>query len=77
MCYPAREGPISGDRNISTTTDSKQNRRNLEIRVPRVRVIGSDGEMLGVLTRDEALAIAQEEELYGAFDPEAALSSAR
>jgi translation initiation factor IF-3 len=31
--------------------------------VPRVRVIGSDGEMLGVLTRDEALRIAEEEQL--------------
>ena len=51
-----------GDRNISTT-DTKQNRRNQEIRVPRVRVIGSDGEMIGVLTRDEALRMAEEEEL--------------
>ena len=31
--------------------------------MPRVRVIGSDGEMVGVLTRDEALALAQEEGL--------------
>ena len=50
-----------GDCNISTP--DKQNRRNLEIRVPRVRVIGSDGEMIGVLTRDEALAMAEEEGL--------------
>jgi translation initiation factor IF-3 len=28
--------------------------------VPRVRVIGSDGEMVGVLSRDEALAMAEE-----------------
>src|SRR6185437_3787274 len=35
-------------------------RRNLEIRVPRVRVIGADAEQLGILTRDEALALAQE-----------------
>jgi len=33
-----------GDCNISTP-DNKQNRKNQEIRVPRVRVIGSDGEM--------------------------------
>ncbi len=46
-----------------STTDSKQNRRNQEIRVPRVRVIGSDGEMIGVLTRDEALRMAEEEAL--------------
>ena len=31
--------------------------------MPRVRVIGSDGEMVGVLTRDEALAMAEEEGL--------------
>jgi len=48
----------SGDCNISTT--DKQNRRNQEIRVPRVRVIGSDGEMVGVLSRDEALTLAEE-----------------
>ena len=51
----------SGDRNISTP--EKQNRKNNEIRVPRVRVIGSDGEMVGVLSRDEALAKAEEEGL--------------
>ncbi|HET9033760.1 MAG TPA: translation initiation factor IF-3 [Dokdonella sp.] len=38
----------------------KANRRNLEIRVPQVRVIGADGEQVGVLTRDEALSMAQE-----------------
>jgi len=48
----------SGDCNIRTT--DKQNRRNQEIRVPRVRVIGSDGEMVGVLSRDEALTLAEE-----------------
>ncbi|HIY70268.1 MAG TPA: translation initiation factor IF-3, partial [Candidatus Luteimonas excrementigallinarum] len=50
-----------GDCNISTP--DKQNRRNQDIRVPRVRVIGSDGEMIGVLSRDEALGQAQEEGL--------------
>ncbi|MEJ1096024.1 MULTISPECIES: translation initiation factor IF-3 [unclassified Pseudoxanthomonas] len=40
--------------------DNKQNRKNNEIRVPRVRVIGADGEMVGVLSRDEALALAEE-----------------
>lgn len=50
-----------GDCNISTP--DKQNRRNQDIRVPRVRVIGSDGEMIGVLSRDEALEQAQEEGL--------------
>lgn len=31
--------------------------------MPRVRVIGSDGEMIGVLTRDEALSMAEDEGL--------------
>ena len=44
----------------SIATESKPNRRNLEIRVPRVRVIGAEGEQVGILTRDEALAMAQE-----------------
>ncbi|MFN3843230.1 translation initiation factor IF-3 [Rehaibacterium terrae] len=38
----------------------KQNRKNGEIRVPRVRVIGDDGEMIGVLSRDEALRMAED-----------------
>ena len=55
------DGPIPlGDRDISTPQE-KQNRKNQEIRVPRVRVIGSDGEMIGVLSRDEALAKAEDE----------------
>ncbi|NLG60322.1 MAG: translation initiation factor IF-3 [Gammaproteobacteria bacterium] len=45
------------------STPDRQNRRNQDIRVPRVRVIGSDGEMIGVLSRDEALQQAQEEGL--------------
>ncbi|MBS0215182.1 MAG: translation initiation factor IF-3 [Proteobacteria bacterium] len=48
---------------MSTPVDSKQNRKNNEIRVPRVRVIGSDGEMVGVLSRDDALRMAEEEGL--------------
>ena len=43
-----------------STPDNKQNRKNQEIRVPNVRVIGADGEMVGVLTRDAALALAEE-----------------
>ncbi|MFA5682990.1 MAG: translation initiation factor IF-3 [Lysobacteraceae bacterium] len=38
----------------------KLNRKNEDIRVPRVRVIGADGEMVGILTRDEALSLAEE-----------------
>lgn len=47
----------------SISTQDKQNRRNSEIRVPRVRVIGSDGEMIGVLSRDDALRAAEDEGL--------------
>ncbi|HHW4679998.1 MAG TPA: translation initiation factor IF-3 [Xylella taiwanensis] len=46
-----------------STSDNKQNRKNYEIRVPRVRVIGSNGEMVGVLSRDEALSMAEKEGL--------------
>ncbi|MBN8726415.1 MAG: translation initiation factor IF-3 [Xanthomonadales bacterium] len=41
-------------------TDNKTNRRNQDIRVPRVRVIGAEGEQVGILSRDEALAMAQD-----------------
>ncbi|HET9819923.1 MAG TPA: translation initiation factor IF-3, partial [Rhodanobacteraceae bacterium] len=41
-------------------TENKKNRRNQEIRVPQVRVIGADGEQVGILERDEALALAEE-----------------
>ncbi|MDE2272240.1 MAG: translation initiation factor IF-3, partial [Xanthomonadaceae bacterium] len=41
-------------------TENKSNRRNSEIRVPRVRVIGADGEQVGILERDQALAMAEE-----------------
>ncbi|WP_199753413.1 translation initiation factor IF-3 [Luteimonas cucumeris] len=45
------------------TTPEKQNRKNQEIRVPRVRVLDVEGEMVGVLSRDEALAMAEEQGL--------------
>ncbi|HWG11449.1 MAG TPA: translation initiation factor IF-3 [Rhodanobacteraceae bacterium] len=41
-------------------TENKSNRRNQEIRVPRVRVIGADGEQVGILDRDAALTMAEE-----------------
>lgn len=36
------------------------NRRNLEIRVPRVRLIGADAEQIGVVGRDDALRMAMD-----------------
>ncbi|MBK8285387.1 MAG: translation initiation factor IF-3 [Ahniella sp.] len=41
----------------------KLNRRNHEIRVPRVRLIGADGEQIGVVPRDEALRMAIDAEM--------------
>jgi translation initiation factor IF-3 len=51
-------GLEAGDDGIAT--ENKGNRRNQEIRVPRVRVIGADGEQVGILERDEALAMAED-----------------
>src|SRR3546814_2787667 len=48
-----------GDPHISIP-DNKQNRRNQDIRVPNVRVIDADGEMVGVRSREEALQLAEE-----------------
>ena len=48
-----------GGRGIATP-DNKRNRRNHEIRVPQVRVIDAEGEQVGIVTRDEALAMAEE-----------------
>ncbi|HEX7340137.1 MAG TPA: translation initiation factor IF-3 [Rhodanobacteraceae bacterium] len=42
------------------TQDTKRNRRNHEIRVPRVRVIDANGEQAGILSRDDALNMARE-----------------
>lgn len=42
---------------------SKQLRTNNQIRVPEVRLIGEDGEQLGVKTLEEALQLAQDAEL--------------
>jgi len=41
----------------------KNNRINEQIRVPQVRVISADGQQLGVLETQAALAIAREQEL--------------
>src|SRR3546814_17359210 len=48
-----------GDPHISIP-DNKQNRSNQDIRVPNVRVIDADGEMVGVRTREEAMQLADE-----------------
>ena len=38
----------------------KRDRKNAEIRVPRVRVIDAEGENIGVLERDDALRMAED-----------------
>lgn len=40
------------------SSNDRQTRRNEDIRVPQVRVIGADGEQVGILSRDEALRLA-------------------
>ncbi|RYG12702.1 MAG: translation initiation factor IF-3 [Burkholderiales bacterium] len=55
-----RHGSIPWEIATISTPDNKQNRKNGEIRVPNVRVIGADGEMVGVLSRDAAIALAEE-----------------
>jgi len=45
---------------IATEIRSRRPRRNFEIRVPKVRVLGVDGSQIGVMTRDEALRMADE-----------------
>ncbi|HJP95780.1 MAG TPA: translation initiation factor IF-3 [Candidatus Saccharimonadales bacterium] len=42
---------------------SKHTRLNQEIRAPQLRVIDQDGQQLGVLSRNEALRIAEEQDL--------------
>ena len=44
----------------ATNEREKRVRVNRQIRISPVRVIGGDGEQLGVLAIDEALAIAEE-----------------
>jgi translation initiation factor IF-3 len=47
---------------LSISTE-KQDRRNEEINVPKVRVIGSDGEQIGIMLTRDAIAKAYAEEL--------------
>ncbi len=48
---------------LSTNERERRTRINRQIRISPVRVIGPDGEQLGVLAVDDALAIAQEKGL--------------
>lgn len=48
------------DRNIAHNKSKTRHRRNHEIRVPEVRVIDAEGEQVGIVERDKALALAEE-----------------
>jgi translation initiation factor IF-3 len=56
----AEFGSVSKERNI---VQSKRIRRNEEITTPEVRVIGANGEQVGVMDIRDALARAQEAEM--------------
>lgn len=51
---------IRGDNRPST---SKKNRINEEIRAPQLRVVDQDGKFIGILSRKEALIMAEQQEL--------------
>lgn len=46
-----------------TPAIDKNHRINEQIRIPQVRVVSADGQQLGVLPTDQALALAREQEL--------------
>lgn len=48
---------------LEAKISSKFVRRNSQIKVPQVRLIGEDGEQIGVLETHKAMAIAKEREL--------------
>jgi len=50
---------LIGGCGIATHSDVKRHRRNQEIRVPQVRVINAEGLQVGILSRDEALGLAE------------------
>jgi translation initiation factor IF-3 len=59
VIFQTKEGCKGQERNISATTF----RVNESIRVPSVRLIGADGENVGVVSIEEALRMAQEADL--------------
>jgi translation initiation factor IF-3 len=50
-------------RTTAIAKQDKRNRLNNEITVPEVRLIGSEGEQIGIVSRDAALDAAREAEL--------------
>ncbi|MFO0621473.1 MAG: translation initiation factor IF-3 [Polyangia bacterium] len=62
---PSQEPKIGATtlRHDSRPSPAEQYRVNHRIRIPRVRVIGSDGQQIGILETPDALRIAREEGL--------------
>ncbi|CAO4840599.1 MAG: Translation initiation factor IF-3 [Holosporales bacterium] len=62
-----RSSKISSQRMNTQDNKPQKNadgpRVNFEIVAPKVRVVGADGEMIGVLTRNEAIKLAQQSSL--------------
>ena len=59
-----RGGPISPEpRSDSRNNTSTEPRINERIRVPEVRLVGPDGEQVGIVRIDDALRLAQESDL--------------
>lgn len=65
--HPARAGcfrfPRHGGRPLSTNDRERRVRVNRQIRISPVRVIADNGDQLGVLSIEEALALAEERAL--------------
>ena len=62
--YLYRGGPISPEpRSDSRNNTSTEPRINERIRVPEVRLVGPDGEQVGIVRIDDALRLAQESDL--------------
>ena len=60
---PRGRRPLESAWESPRTPPPAKNRVNLQIRVPEVRVLGPENEQLGVMTTDQARAIAREKRL--------------
>ena len=54
---------LKHNKSLRSYTINKTTRLNQQIRAPQLRVIGQDGRQLGIITRQEALQIAEQEGL--------------
>ncbi len=64
MAYPNNNyGQNRGARPFNSNQPEEEHRINYKIRCPEVRVIGDDGEQLGILPTNEARKLAEEKDL--------------